>query len=121
VDLHKEPLTAIWAGILNSWMMRKSFRFRQYPIERNNFSAARRRRLDLLFQAEFSATARRMFAEGHTIATHSEDHPLRFGKLSTDLVEWEIDKGILDVGGALGDDPACNRSWYFSDITRSLG
>jgi peptidoglycan/xylan/chitin deacetylase (PgdA/CDA1 family) len=50
-----------------------------------------------------SATARRMFAEGHTIGTHSEDHPLRFGKLSTDLVEWEIDKGILDVGVALGD------------------
>ncbi len=50
-----------------------------------------------------SATARRMFAEGHTIGTHSEDHPLRFGKLSTDLVEWQIDKGILDVGVALGD------------------
>jgi peptidoglycan-N-acetylglucosamine deacetylase len=48
-------------------------------------------------------TARRMFAEGHTIGTHSEDHPLRFGKLSADLVEWEIDKGILDVGLALGD------------------
>jgi peptidoglycan/xylan/chitin deacetylase (PgdA/CDA1 family) len=48
-------------------------------------------------------TARRMFAEGHTIGTHSEDHPLRFGKLSADVVEWEIDKGILDVGLALGD------------------
>jgi peptidoglycan-N-acetylglucosamine deacetylase len=46
-------------------------------------------------------TARRMFAEGHTIGTHSEDHPLRFGKLSTDLLEWEIDKGILDVDLAL--------------------
>jgi peptidoglycan-N-acetylglucosamine deacetylase len=50
-----------------------------------------------------SATARRMFAEGHTIGTHSEDHPLRFGKLPADLVEWQIDKGILDVGVALGD------------------
>jgi hypothetical protein len=28
---------------------------------------------------------------------------LRFGKLPTSLVEWEIDKGILDVGAALGD------------------
>ena len=27
-----------------------------------------------------SSTARRIFAEGHTIGTHSEDHPLRFGK-----------------------------------------
>jgi peptidoglycan/xylan/chitin deacetylase (PgdA/CDA1 family) len=46
---------------------------------------------------------RRIFAEGHTIGTHSEDHPPRFGKLSPELVEWEIDKGILDVEVALGD------------------
>ena len=50
-----------------------------------------------------SSTARRIFAEGHTIGTHSEDHPLRFGKLPPSLVEYEIDKGIIDVGVALGD------------------
>ena len=49
------------------------------------------------------STVRRIFAEGHTIGTHSEDHPLRFGKLPAQLVEWEIDKGIIDVGAALGD------------------
>jgi peptidoglycan-N-acetylglucosamine deacetylase len=52
---------------------------------------------------EYPATVRRIFADGHTIGTHSEDHPPRFGKLSRDLVEWEIDKGIIDVGVALGD------------------
>ena len=46
---------------------------------------------------EHPATVHPIFAEGHTIGTHSEDHPLRFGKLSRDLVEWEIDKGIIDV------------------------
>lgn len=51
----------------------------------------------------FPATVRRIFAEGHTIGTHSEDHPSRFGKLPRSLVEWEIDKGILDVETALGD------------------
>jgi peptidoglycan-N-acetylglucosamine deacetylase len=51
----------------------------------------------------YPSTARRIFAEGHTIGTHSEDHPLRFERLSRELVEWEIDKGILDVGAALGD------------------
>jgi len=51
----------------------------------------------------YPSTVRRIFAEGHTIGTHSEDHPLRFEKLSRELVEWEIDKGILDVGAALGD------------------
>jgi len=49
------------------------------------------------------STVRRIFAEGHTIGTHSEDHPLRFAKLPAQLVEWEIDKGIIDVGAALGD------------------
>jgi hypothetical protein len=44
---------------------------------------------------------RRIFAEGHTIGTHSEDHPVLFGKLPPPLVEWEIDKVILDVGLAL--------------------
>jgi peptidoglycan/xylan/chitin deacetylase (PgdA/CDA1 family) len=48
-------------------------------------------------------TVRRIFAEGHTVGTHSEDHPTRFGKLPAPLVEWEIDKGILDVGAALDD------------------
>ncbi len=50
-----------------------------------------------------SSTVRRIFGEGHTIGTHSEDHPVRFGKLLPPLVEWEIDKGILDVGTAVGD------------------
>jgi peptidoglycan/xylan/chitin deacetylase (PgdA/CDA1 family) len=49
------------------------------------------------------STVRRIFTEGHTIGTHSEDHPLRFGKLPPLLVEWEIDKGVLDVAAALGD------------------
>jgi peptidoglycan-N-acetylglucosamine deacetylase len=52
---------------------------------------------------EYPATVRRIFADGHTIGTHSEDHPPRFGKLPRDLVEWQIDKGIIDVGVALGD------------------
>jgi len=52
----------------------------------------------------YPATVRRVFAEGHSIGTHSEDHPLRFGKLPPALVEYEIDKGIADVTDALGDD-----------------
>ena len=46
------------------------------------------------------------FAEGHTIGTHSEDHPLRFGKVPPSLVEYEIDKGIINVGSALSDPQA---------------
>jgi peptidoglycan/xylan/chitin deacetylase (PgdA/CDA1 family) len=42
----------------------------------------------------YPATARRIYAEGHTIGTHSEDHPLRFGKLPIEKARWEIDEGI---------------------------
>ena len=49
------------------------------------------------------AAARRIYAEGHTIGTHSEDHPLRFGKLPIEKARWEIDEGIAEVGVALGD------------------
>jgi peptidoglycan/xylan/chitin deacetylase (PgdA/CDA1 family) len=49
----------------------------------------------------YPATVRRIFADGHSIGTHSEDHPSRFGKLPPALVEYEIDQGIIDVSAAL--------------------
>lgn len=52
----------------------------------------------------YPATVRRIFSDGHSIGTHSEDHPSRFGKLPASLVEYEIDQGIADVGAALGDN-----------------
>ena len=51
----------------------------------------------------YPAVVRRMYQEGHTLGTHSEDHPLRFDHLSPDKVRWEIDQGIANVGAALGD------------------
>jgi hypothetical protein len=46
---------------------------------------------------------RREYEEGHTIGTHSEDHPLHFGELPIDRMRSEIDVGISDVSAALGD------------------
>jgi peptidoglycan/xylan/chitin deacetylase (PgdA/CDA1 family) len=51
----------------------------------------------------FPATVRRIYEEGHTIGTHSEDHPIRFGELPLEKMRQEIDWGISDVGAALGD------------------
>ena len=51
----------------------------------------------------YPAIVRRAYEEGHTIGTHSEDHPLRFGQLPVEKMRHEIDWGISDVGGALGD------------------
>ena len=46
---------------------------------------------------------RRIRDEGHTIGTHSQDHPLRFDRISETKAQWEIDEGIANVSAALGD------------------
>ncbi len=51
----------------------------------------------------FPAVVRRMYAEGHTIGTHSETHPTRFDHLTIDKVRYEIDQGIANVEAALGN------------------
>lgn len=51
----------------------------------------------------FPAMVRRIYEEGHTIGTHSDDHPTRFGQLPVEKMRQEIDWGISDVGAALGD------------------
>src|SRR5499433_4410072 len=51
----------------------------------------------------YPAVVRRAYKEGHTIGTHSEDHPLRFGQLPVKKIRHEIDWGISDVSAALGD------------------
>jgi peptidoglycan/xylan/chitin deacetylase (PgdA/CDA1 family) len=51
----------------------------------------------------YPAVVRRIRDDGHTIGTHSEDHPLRFDRISDEKVRWEIDAGIDSVSAALGD------------------
>jgi peptidoglycan/xylan/chitin deacetylase (PgdA/CDA1 family) len=52
---------------------------------------------------EFPATVRRIHTAGHTIGTHSEDHPSRFERLPLEKLQHEIDGGIAAVSAALGD------------------
>jgi peptidoglycan-N-acetylglucosamine deacetylase len=51
----------------------------------------------------FPKVVQRIHEEGHTIGTHSEDHPLHFDKLSADQLRWQIDEGIADVAAAVGN------------------
>jgi peptidoglycan-N-acetylglucosamine deacetylase len=51
----------------------------------------------------YPAVVRRAYEEGHTIGTHSEDHPTRFGQLPVEKMRHEIDWGISDVSAPLGD------------------
>jgi peptidoglycan/xylan/chitin deacetylase (PgdA/CDA1 family) len=51
----------------------------------------------------YPAVVRRVHDEGHTIGSHSQDHPLRFDRISDEKVRWEIDAGIDNVSAALGE------------------
>ncbi len=51
----------------------------------------------------YPATVRRIFAEGHTIGTHSEDHPFHIARMPINKMRDEIDRGSADVSAALGD------------------
>jgi peptidoglycan-N-acetylglucosamine deacetylase len=51
----------------------------------------------------YPTTVRRIYAEGHTIGTHSEDHPFHLGRMPVDKMRDEIDRGFANVGAALGD------------------
>jgi peptidoglycan-N-acetylglucosamine deacetylase len=46
---------------------------------------------------------RREFAEGHSIGTHTQNHPLNFQHALLTTVEEEVDEGIASVSAALGE------------------
>lgn len=54
----------------------------------------------------YPSLVRRIYNEGHTIGTHSQDHPRAFERLSRQRVEREVDGGINSVTVALGDAKA---------------
>jgi len=62
---------------------------------------------------------RRMYNEGHTIGTHSLDHPLVFQTLGPDRVEREVDGGIALVDAALGDPAALSPFFRIPGFGRS--
>ena len=45
---------------------------------------------------------RRIHDAGHTIGTHSQNHPLTFHKMPVEKVQQEVDQGIASVAAALG-------------------
>lgn len=51
----------------------------------------------------FPQDVRRIHDAGHTIGTHSENHPTFFGKLPPERMTAEIDDGISHVSAALAD------------------
>ena len=49
---------------------------------------------------------RKLAAAGHTIGTHSQNHPLSFNRMTLDQVKPEVDQGIDSTAAALSDPSA---------------
>ena len=54
----------------------------------------------------FPERVQRAYREGHTIATHSQNHPRMFQRLPTEKAIAEIEEGFASAGAALGDRQA---------------
>jgi len=55
---------------------------------------------------QFPEGVRKVRAAGHTIGTHSENHPLHFDRMPPERIRQEIDDGIKHTAEALGDPAA---------------
>lgn len=67
----------------------------------------------------FPAEVRKVYNEGHTVATHSQNHPLIFTRLSQVGAKQEIEQGIASVTAALGDPQALAPFFRFPGLGRS--
>jgi peptidoglycan/xylan/chitin deacetylase (PgdA/CDA1 family) len=55
---------------------------------------------------QYPSVVRRIYNAGHTIGTHSENHPLAFQRLPIQQVKSEVEGGVVSVDAALGDPKA---------------
>jgi peptidoglycan/xylan/chitin deacetylase (PgdA/CDA1 family) len=62
---------------------------------------------------------RKVYNEGHTVASHSQNHPLIFTRLSMGAAENEIEQGRASVEAALGDERALAAFFRFPGLGRS--
>jgi peptidoglycan/xylan/chitin deacetylase (PgdA/CDA1 family) len=67
----------------------------------------------------FPDMVRRVYNEGHTVASHSQNHPLIFTRLPMAAAENEIDQGRESVAAALGDERALAPFFRFPGLGRS--
>ena len=79
---------------------------------------------------EFPEHVRHLRGAGHTIGTHSQNHPLGFDRLPLERAVQEIDDGIANTAAALGDPdgiapffrvPGLRRAQHIEDYLASRG
>ena len=67
----------------------------------------------------YPSIVRRIYNSGHTIGTHSQNHPLGFQHLGTQSVERQVDGGIASTINALGDPKALAPFFRIPGLGRS--
>jgi peptidoglycan-N-acetylglucosamine deacetylase len=69
----------------------------------------------------YPSIVRRIYNAGHTIGTHSQNHPYRFQRLSMQSAEQQVDRGIASVDTALGDPKALSPFFRIPGLGRTSG
>jgi peptidoglycan/xylan/chitin deacetylase (PgdA/CDA1 family) len=78
----------------------------------------------------YPESVRKLHDAGHSIGTHSQDHPLSMKRMPIERVRQEIDEGIASVKAALGNDtspapffriPGLSRAQDVEDYLASQG
>jgi peptidoglycan/xylan/chitin deacetylase (PgdA/CDA1 family) len=64
---------------------------------------------------------RKLRDAGHTIGTHTQDHPLSMDRMGIERARQEIDDGIASVKSALGDDAALAPFFRIPGLLRAEG
>src|SRR6201996_5822494 len=64
---------------------------------------------------------RKLRDAGHSIGTHSQNHPLTMNRMPIERVRQEIDDGIASVKAALGDDAALAPFFRIPGLMRAQG
>ena len=67
----------------------------------------------------YPSIVRRIYNAGHTIGTHSQNHPFAFQRLSEPKFERQVDLGIASVDTALGDSKALSPFFRIPGLGRT--
>ena len=68
---------------------------------------------------QYPSMVRRIYNAGHTIGTHSENHPRAFQRLPIERVKSEVEDGIASVEAALGDPKALSPFFRIPGLART--
>jgi hypothetical protein len=61
---------------------------------------------------------KRVYAEGHTIGNHSQNHPFSFARMTVDHASREIEDGFTSIRAALGEPNGVSRFFRIPGLLR---